>query len=39
MKRQIRIKAGSVTVLAELLDTKNAETIWQALPFKGKVNT
>ena len=39
MKRQIKIKAGSVTVLAELLNTKNAETIWQALPFKSKVNT
>ena len=39
MKRQIRIKAGSVTVLAELFNTKNAETIWQALPFKNKVNT
>ncbi len=39
MKRQIRIKAGSVTALAELYDTKTAEAIWQALPFSSKVNT
>ena len=39
MKRQIRIKAGSVEALAELSDTKTAETIWQGLPFDSKVNT
>jgi len=39
MERQIRIKAGSVTVVAELYNTKIAEAIWQALPFSSKVNT
>jgi len=39
MEKQIRIKVGSITTLATLFDTKNAETIWQALPFKGIVNT
>ncbi len=39
MKRQIRIKAGSVIALAELNNTNTAVAIWQALPFSGKVNT
>ena len=39
MERQIRIKAGSVIALANLLNTETAETIWQALPFSSKVNT
>jgi hypothetical protein len=39
MKRQIRIKAGSLTALAELNDTKTADGIWQALPFRGNSNT
>ena len=39
MNRQIRIKAGSVIVLAELYNTKTAEAIWQALPFSSKVST
>ncbi len=39
MKRQIRIKAGSVIAVAELHNTKTAEAIWQALPFNSKVNT
>jgi hypothetical protein len=39
LKIQIRIKAGSVTAVAELLNTKTAEAIWQALPFSSKVNT
>ena len=39
MKRQIRIKAGSVTTLAELNNTKTADAIWQALPFSGNVHT
>ena len=39
MERQIRIKAGSVIVVAELYNTKTAEAIWQALPFSSDVNT
>ena len=39
MKRQIRIKACSMIVVAELYNTKTAEAIWQALPFNSKVNT
>ena len=39
MKRQIRIKAGSVIALVELYNTKTADAIWYALPFSSKVNT
>ena len=39
MERHIRIKVGSLTVAAELYNTKTAEAIWQALPFRGKVST
>ena len=39
MERQIRIKAGSVIAVAELLNTKTAEAIWHGLPFNTKVNT
>ena len=39
MERQIRIKAGSVIVVAKLYNTRTAEAIWQALPFSSKVNT
>jgi len=39
MKRQIRIITGSVTVLAELHNTKTADTIWQALPLSTTINT
>ena len=39
MKRQIRIKAGSVIASAELYSTKTADAIWQALPFSGDTNT
>jgi len=39
MDRQIRIKVGSVTVVAELYNTKTADAIWQALPFSSRVNT
>lgn len=38
-KRQIRIKAGPVTALAELNATKTADAIWQALPLDSKANT
>jgi len=39
MKRQIRIKAGSVAALAELDDTKAADAIWQALPLTSSAAT
>ena len=39
MKRQIRIKASSVIVVADLYNTKTAETIWQSLPLSSNVNT
>ena len=39
MKRQIRIKAGSVIALAELYNTKTADAIWQALPLSGNIRT
>ncbi|MFC2006820.1 cyclophilin-like fold protein [Chloroflexota bacterium] len=38
MEKQIKIKAGSITALATLFNTKNAEAIWQALPFKSTVH-
>lgn len=39
MKKQIKIKVGSVEALAELYNTKTAEAIWQGLPFDSEVNT
>lgn len=39
MAKQIRIKTGSVTALAELNDTNTAEAIWQALPLNSDVKT
>ena len=39
MKRQIRIKAGSTTALAEINNTKTADAIWQALPISSDANT
>ena len=39
MKRQIKIQTSSLTVIAELYNTKTAEAIWQALPFNSEVNT
>ena len=38
-RRRIRIKAGSVEAVAELNDTQTAESIWQALPIRGTVQT
>jgi len=37
--RRIRIKAGSVEVVAELNDTQTSQFMWQALPIKGVVQT
>jgi hypothetical protein len=39
MARQIRIITGTVTVQAELNETKTANAVWQALPFSSKANT
>ena len=39
MKRRIRIKARAVIAVAELLNTRTAEAIWQALPFSSRANT
>ena len=39
MKRQIRIRAGSVTALAELYNTRTAEAIWHTLPLSSNVHT
>jgi len=38
MDRTIKIKAGTVEVIAELNETRTAEAIWEALPIKGYVN-
>ena len=37
--RQIRIKAGSVEVDAELNGTNTAQAIWEALPISARCNT
>jgi hypothetical protein len=39
MTKRIRIRAVAVEALAELNDTKTAESIWQALPLKSTVQT
>ena len=38
MAREIVIQAGSVTMEAELNDTKAADAIWEALPIEGRGN-
>ena len=38
MVKRICIKVGSIEAIAELNNTKAAQTIWQALPIKGQVN-
>lgn len=38
MEMRIRIKAGQLEVIAELNDTDTAQTIWEALPIKGRTN-
>ncbi len=39
MPRKVRIKAGQVTVDAELNDTATAQAIWDALPISARANT
>jgi len=38
MDKRIRIKAGTVQVLAELNNTRTAQAIWDKLPIKGRAN-
>jgi len=38
MGKKIRIKAGAIEVVAELNDTRTAQIIWRALPFKSHVD-
>jgi uncharacterized protein len=37
--RRIVIRAGTVTIRAELLDTPTADAVWQALPFASRALT
>jgi len=39
MPRKVRIKAGQVTVDAELNNTTTAQAIWDALPITARANT
>jgi hypothetical protein len=39
MARRIRITAGSVSVTAELNDSRTAEAVWQALPIEARAAT
>jgi hypothetical protein len=39
MVRNIRIKAGTVTVEAALNDTKTAEAVWNVLPLRFSAST
>ena len=39
MARTIKIKAGSVEALADLNDSKTADSIWNALPTSARGNT
>jgi len=38
VKRQIIIKAGTITAKAEIDDSKTADAIWKALPIKSTAN-
>jgi len=38
MQKKIKIKAGKVTAIAELNDTKTAQAIWDGLPIRGRAN-
>lgn len=37
--KKIKIKAGDVTALATLNDTRTAEAIWAALPIEARANS
>jgi hypothetical protein len=37
MDRRIRIRAGSIAVVAQLDETGTADAIWSALPIRGNV--
>ena len=37
--KKMRIIAGDVSAVAELLDSKTSEAIWDALPIENTVNT
>ena len=39
MSKTVIIKAGKIEVAAELNETKTAQTIWEALPVKGRAST
>jgi len=39
MGKKIKIIAGDIECMGELMDTYTAEAIWKALPIVGKVNT
>lgn len=39
MAREIRITAGSVQAIAELNDSRTADTIWDALPIEARGST
>lgn len=36
--KQIEIRVGQLQFSAELADNVTAETIWEALPFEGRIN-
>jgi hypothetical protein len=38
MKRRLHISTGNISVEAILNDSSTADAIWDALPFKGKIN-
>ena len=38
MGKKILIRAGTIEAAAELNDTRTAQTIWETVPIKGRVN-
>ncbi|MFC2017832.1 cyclophilin-like fold protein [Chloroflexota bacterium] len=39
MSKKFSIRTDSITVEAELIDSKTSSVIWESLPLKGTVNT